>query len=386
MLTTTDATAGSRFGATVAVTGDTVLVGAPDADVQAGERAGAVHEFECIDGRWQRRATLTPDGGSATASFGGSISFSEDVVVIGARGDTNANESYAGAAYVFERSGCEWHRRAKLTASDGDSYDSFGQSVAHAGDAVLVGAPFDEDPAGEDRGAVYAFENADGRWHQREKFVPDDATSGDGFGGSLAFAGDTALVGANSFYNPAGSHSSAVYRYERSSDGWHQRATITVDGIGPRGNFGSDVALDGDTALISAFSDDTPNGDDTGSVYVFERTDGAWQRAARLFANDGETDDLFGSDVALDGDTALVGAPRRHDADGDETGAAYVFDRVDGDWRQRKVLLANYRSGGPDDADSLGQAVALANGVALVGDPMQESAGDVHGAAHVFTV
>ena len=142
--------------------------------------------------------------------------------------------------------------------------------------------------------------------------------------------------------------------------------------------FGSAVALDGDTALIGAtLGDDDNNGEDTGAVYVFTRAGTIWREQAKLTASNGSRADYFGSAVALDGDTALVGAYGHYL----DSGAVYVFTRSGTEWSQQQMLYASDM----DSDDHFGRVVSLNGNTAFIGSPNDDDNGSSSGSVYVFT-
>lgn len=331
------------FGDSVALADDggTALVGAPH-DMDANrERLGAAYVFERTDGRWTEATKLDPTvgetvegSGAATAppegapsEFGASLALSNDTALIGAYRDERPGEEDAGVAYVFERSSDGWARSAALTPADRDPGDHFGVSVAVLDDTVLVGAYRDEDPNGAEAGAAYVFERRTGEWTETAKLVPETGDDGDFFGGSVALASDAALVGAPGTEDTSGNGAGVAYVFERTGDGWTETVKLVPDDGETGDHFGGAVALgdDGTRALVGAGDKET-NGTDTGVTYVFERTGDEWTETVKLVPDDGGTNDHFGRALALSGTTALVGAERADEPNGEDAGAAYVFD------------------------------------------------------------
>jgi len=303
-------------GGSTALSGDatTVLVGADKADEPNGLNSGVAYVFERADGDWSRQSRLVPDGGAKQDFFGKSVALSDDgaVAVVGAWG--------AGSAYVFERTDDHWSQQATLAPEDGERGGAFGESVALSGDVTtaFIGAPYDDTSAGESSGSAYAFQRDGGTWRQREKLVADDGDARDFFGGSVTLAGDTAIIGASEDDDPNGEDSGSAYVFERTDDRWSQQVKLVSDDGDSTDLFGVATALtdDGTTALVGARVDEDPNGDSAGSAYVFERTDDRWSQQAKLAPEDGESHDVFGRSVALAADTAFLGTAR---------GKAYVF-------------------------------------------------------------
>ena len=157
---------------------------------------------------------------------------------------------------------------------------------------------------------------------QQAKLTDSDSASFDQFGRSVAIDADTALVGAP-FEDDEGVDAGAAYVFTRSGSSWNQQAKLTAGDAAARDQFGESVAVDGDTALVGAPLED---GEDlnAGAAYVFIRSGSSWIQQAKLTDRDGFAGDLFGRSVAIDGDTALVGAPNDDD-NGTNAGAAYVF-------------------------------------------------------------
>ena len=265
-------------------------------------------------------AKLLPDDGAVGDQFGHSVALSGDTAVVGARRDDD-NGIISGSAYVFVRSGTSWAQEAKLSPVDGAAGDQFGRSVAISGDTAVVGAHGDDDN-GSDSGSAYVFVRSGTSWAQEAKLSPVDGAAGDRFGRSVALSGDTAVVGA--FRDgDNGNSSGSAYVFVRSGTSWAQEAKLLPDDGAAGDRFGISVALSGDTAVVGAPEDDD-NGSNSGSAYVFVRSGTSWAQEAKLLPVDGAAGDRFGRSVALSGDTAVVGA-HLNDDKGSRSGSAYVF-------------------------------------------------------------
>src|SRR5262249_28291282 len=160
-LTAGDAASDDQFGAAVGISGETAVVGAPVDDTAAGPNAGSAYVFVRSGTGWSQQAKLTASDAAAGAIFGLSVAVTGDTVVVGASGDN----MLAGSAYVFVRSGTSWSQQAKLTASDAATGDRFGDGVGISGDTVVVGAS----DAASDAGAAYVFVRRGTRWSQGAK-------------------------------------------------------------------------------------------------------------------------------------------------------------------------------------------------------------------------
>ena len=328
-LTASDAAAGDLFGWSVALSGDTALVGARSDD-DAGLQSGSAYVFvrDPTTATWSQQVKLTASDAAADDLFGWSVALSGDTALIGAVGDNPVGPGSSfpggvGAAYVFVRSGTTWSQQAKLTASDARAEDLFGGSVALSADRALVGAEADDVRSGDaysNFGSAYVFVRSGTSWSQEAKLTASDGAAEDFFGISVALSGDTALVGAYLDDNLSGS----AYVFVRSGTTWSQQVKLTASDAVAGDRFGRSVALSGDTALVAApLKGDAGHG--SGSAYVFVRSGTSWSQQVKLTASDAAADDRFGRSVALSGDTALVGADLDDDA-GDNSGSAYVYE------------------------------------------------------------
>lgn len=415
---------GDRAGRSVSLDGDRVLIGAPgSADDGLFENGEAfIFQLNPGNGDWQFVARLAPHDPGNNDRFGHTVSLSDNHALIGAHQDDDNGED-SGSAYLFNFDGTAWHESVKLVPTDGSSGDQFGWSVALAGDRALVGAHRDDDD-GEDSGSAYVFDYNGTTWSQSTKLLPDYGSAGRSFGYAVGLSSDRALVGA-----PTGSRAGAAYVFDFNGSIWKQTATLigglpskfgfavsleddralvgapfnsiwgssgaarvfdfdgtnwnlTVellpDGESVLKTFGSSVSLSGNRVVIGAHSDGD-NGSQSGSAFVFEFTETAWNQTAKLLPNDGATEDQFGRAVSLSGDRALVGA-ELDDDNGWDSGSAYLFDTTGTAWNQTAKLL-------PDAAvtsELLGVSVSLFDNRALVGAPFNNDNAVRAGTAYVF--
>jgi FG-GAP repeat protein len=363
-LTASDGTAGDHFGVGVAISGDTMLAGAPKESNGAIPAAGAGYVYSRSGSTWTQQAKLLASDAAPGAMLGFSAALSGDTAVLGAFYDTVGTKVAAGSAYVFTRSRGVWTQQARLTASDGAATDNFGFSVAVDGDTVVVGATGGD--ANIRAGAAYVFTRTGGSWTQQAKLTASDAADGY-FGVSVAVSRDTALVG--SVNNDVGGNEDqgAVYEFTRAGGVWTRHQKLTADDGAAGDSFGHWVAVSGDTAVVGAYFDDVDgrddqSKDDQGSAYVFARSTGTWTQQAHLKASDGAAGDLFGRSVALSGNAVIVGAEKD-----DSIGSAYRFARVKGIWSEQEKLTAADRDADAFTADTFGVSVGVSGDTAVVG-------------------
>ena len=351
------------FGFSVALSGDTAVIGAfRDSDDVKGVDSGSAYVFTRSGTNWGQQAKMTATDGAANDTFGGNVALSGDTAVIGALGDDDdVNGVDSGSAYVFTRSGTSWSEQAKLSAADGAAGDEFGYSVALSGDTAVIGAARDDDK-GNDSGSAYVFTRSGTSWSQQAKLTAADGAAGDVFSISVALSGDTAVIGAD-LDDEKGDNSGAAYVFTRSGSTWSQQAKLTAADGAAGDLFGIRVALSGVTAVIGAARDDD-KGDNSGAAYVFIRSGTTWSQRAKLTAADGAANDRFGTRVALSGNTAVIGAILDDDKS-DNSGSAYVFTRSGTTWSQQAKLAA------ADSAadDVFGWSVALSDDTVVIGAP-----------------
>ena len=392
----------------MAVDGDTLVVGAREEDGGPGDPlsdAGAAYVFERGPaGAWTQTAKLQASDLQVEDRFGFSMAMDGDTLVVGALfedGGPGDPLSDAGAAYVFERGPAgAWTQTAKLQADDHQADDSFGWSVALHGDTLVVGAWLEDGGPGDPlsgAGAAYVFERGPaGAWSEVAKLSASDAQESDQFGYSVAVDGDTLVVGAEGENGGPGdplSGAGAAYVFERGPAGaWTQTAKLQASDLQAEDRFGYRVAMDGDTLVVGAFEEDGGPGNpapNAGAAYVFDRGPaGAWTQTAKLQADDHQAEDRFGWSVALHGDTLVVGAGHEDGGPGDpvlNAGAAYVFARGStGAWTQAAKLLASDLQA----YDIFGFSMAVSNDTLVVGAPYEDGGpGDPtpnSGSAYIF--
>ena len=318
-----------EFAYSVAISGDTVVVGAPNDD-HGGDYSGSAYIFTRSGGSWTQEAKLTATDAAANDSFGWSVAICRGTVVIGARGSINEEGSDSGAVYIFTRSEDVWTQQAKLTASDGAADDHFGCSVSISGETIAIGAQGD-DYIWDSTGSAYVFMRTGSVWTQQAKLTAANATLMANFGGSVSVSEDTIIVGAAE-YGVYGNDSSSAYIFIRSRGSWVQQAKLTPADITRDKRFGNSVAISGDTVVVGAFGDDEER-DRSGSAYIFKRSGNIWTQQSKLNAFNPAENDRFGCSVSISGWQVIVGALKQDDPEKD-SGAVYVFELETGimDW------------------------------------------------------
>ena len=377
-----DASSRDFFGDSVAIDGDRIVAGAPEHDGVASA-AGQVYVFSRASGIWNLETTLTASDAGLGDFFGDTVALEGNRLAVAATGQDDQG-SGTGAVYVYERNETTgtWSESARLTASDGDTFDSFGAALALDGDRLAVGVP-GRDDAGNGSGAVYVFErDAGGVWFEAAKLLASDGAANDLLGSTVALSGDTLLAAAPS-QDAAGFDSGAVYVFERDTvtGTWSESAKLTAADTAAGDSFGSSIAIAG-TRLILGASFDDEKGLGTGAAYVFERdTAGGWVESAKLVVSDAKKGQLLGSSAGLLENRIYVGASFAVHGTVD-SGATYVFEEeLDGSWIELKKLVPSLGR----SEDELGAVLSIsADGLIVVGAPKDDTATLDAGAIYLY--
>lgn len=388
-LTAGDADCGDFFGAKVSISGDRVLI-AGDGHDHFGNNAGVAYIFRRDGTTWIEEAELSASDAMAGDQFGIRVSISGDRALIGAWAHDHFGTN-AGAAYIFKRNGSTWIQEAELKGNDTTAGDAFGLGVCLSDDFAVVGAPGDNCAAGGDCGSAYVFRRQGTSWVQEDKLVASNAAANDKFGGDCSISGNRVVVGAIQGNPPAFiPFPGKAYVFRRVGMTWAEEAELAGTDAGANDLFGLRVSIDGDYIFVGASFHDAvcPQDPDcnSGAVYVFRRTGNTWVETQKLTALDTGQADNFGKDVALGGDLAVVGV------DGDDdfafnTGAAYIFRREGDLWIESTKLTAS----DPDESDRLGFSVSLSGGLVVAGafqddDAFPTDSGCNSGSAYVFAI
>jgi len=343
------------FGDSIAIEGNIMVVGAPfeegASNGTSSERPiyqGFVYVYsraseEDASSEWILEARLTVDDGKGHTFFGNSVALSKGAMIVGSTGGY-------GSAYIFRRTlsddgSVAWIEEATLASPVGEAEevnelvwsDQFGSSVAMDGDLVAVGAW--QDNVGI--GCVYIFSRTttDGyasTWTQQAKLLVDDfednSNASGGFGASVAISGETVVV---SCYDKFHTGVWKVYVYALTQSSWKLQSVLTESNA--VNNDLGNVAISGNVIVVGVRSDDSGNGDASGSAYIFERFGTEWVVQLQLKSPNGYIQDHFGDSVAISGNTVAIGA-NGNDKNGANSGTVYVFSKDGTTWIERDQL------------------------------------------------
>jgi len=357
---------GAYFGASVAISGNTVVVGTFETD--------RVYIFTQTAGVWSQQAELQPpEAVGNSGGYGHSIAIDGDTLVVG----SYLESTIQGVVYVYIRSQGVWSEQEHFQGSNTEYLDTFGYAVAIYGDTIVVGAYGEDSNAtgvGGDEtndsasqaGAAYVFTRTGTSWSQDAYLKASNSQTRQRFGWSLSIFDGTIVVGSIN----------GAYVFTKNNDIWSQEDYLIIE---TGGNFGYSVAIFQDTIVVGEFFYDTGNSD-IGAAYVYTRSLSSWNQQAILTATYTGDNDRFGGTVAIMHDTIVVGANYEAsdaiDINGNESsnsalyaGAAYVFQRSGNIWSQQAYLKAS----NTDAQDHFGYSVAIADNIIAIGAITEKS-------------
>jgi uncharacterized repeat protein (TIGR01451 family) len=317
------------FGNAVAISGDTIAIAAILDDEASANNAGAVYIFTRSGGVWTLQQRIIANDPTADAGFGRSVAIEGNTLVVGAH---RANAG-TGAAYVFTRSGSVWSQQQRLIGNVRAVGDYFGGAVALSGDRLVVGAERADNGLVIDAGAAYAFLRSGGQWSEQARLTPATFSQDDNFGISVAISGATIAVGQPFLGGGASDNKGAVIVFSEAAGTWTRTATVLASDASANDFFGRSVSLSSDMLVVGAYFDDFDRSATTivngGSAYLYRRNGNNWNELDKLQGGDTVLNDLMGSAVAISGAAMIIGAPLDSAASLTEAGTAFVNARDD---------------------------------------------------------
>lgn len=311
--------------------------------------------------------------------LGRSLAIDGPFAVSGSRYAEHSGAVLTGAAYVFESQGLNWVERQKLIGPDPQDQDLFGHDVAISGDTLLVSARNDDVGGVIDAGSVYVFVREGAEWVLETQLIAPDAEDFDAFGVSVTVEGDRAVVGATFDDDFGQTDMGSVYVFLREGGQWALEAKLTPSDGDAGDDFGRDIALQGDHLVVGAPRHDGSAAGQTGAAYVFERVEGQWVETAKLITPDALSGDLIGKSVAIDGNTILLGVALDDQQGVIDRGSVAVYVLSEGVWSPEAKLLASDARAGDEfghDIDLDGDRAAIGANQADLG--AVENAGSVY--------
>jgi len=262
----TDAQSDDNFGRALALSGNLLAVTARKETASSLSQAGAAYVFERIGGVWTRVARVTPNDLTLGGYFGQSVDLRGNLMVVGARNSDGAAAG-SGAAYVFNRIGNEWVQTAKLAADDGANGDQFAFNLAIMGNQVVVGAR----RASSRTGAAYVFESTPSGWIEVQKLTASDGQKQDEFGQGVAITGDFLAISAWRAKIDGNSGQGAVYLFRRAGQQWVEADKFAASDGAAGDQLGHSLSAHGDTIIAGANQVGDPVNLGPGYVYIFSK-------------------------------------------------------------------------------------------------------------------
>jgi len=351
--------------------------------------------FHFQDGVWSRHQFVSPHDGQSGAGFSSSLALDGDTLVVGAPFDDHSGLDDAGSAYVFQRDPDtnQWLEVQKLTASDADDEDVFGWSVAIEGDLIAVGAPNHDNlgdlwQAWSGFGAAYIFERIDNVWVQAGQVAMlGERERGDGFGLAVAAVNGHAIVGAPwddiDFGGNTLVDAGSAWTARKFAQQWLTGQMIIGTTPDDGDLFGQPLAAQPDLLAIGAVSDDI-GASDHGAVYLLRPDGFNWAHDVRI--DGGSSNTFFSRSIALgDGILAVAAQPDDDEDELIDDERVHIFRLQKGAWSQTDIVRPIDRPVFPNDnPHNFGFACALSGETLLVGAPLDDELGTNAGAAYVF--
>ncbi len=336
---------------------------------------GAVYLYQKVGEKWDLVQKLYSVNPEVLGYFGFDVAIEGSTLVVGAYNEDGlgGNLINSGAVYVYEMTmSGSWQGVQKLVAPDQSQADFFGFTVALSQDRILIGAPKqNHDLSGQNEltgaGAAYVFERQNGIWDFSQKLIASDRNMDDEFGKFLDISNNYIIIGAEDqdqgFAFDAGA--AYIFEYDASINSWNEKQQLFASDATAFKDFGWDVAIDGDNALVGASSEilrpDGSTGANTGAIYAFHRSEqGIWLETQKIFTPDFAQNDFFGRSIDLQGSYAIVGADMEDEDQLGQlsvsgAGSAYDFRRENDEWNFEKKLIGTDRQ----IDDLFGGAVAI---------------------------
>ncbi|MBL9118735.1 MAG: hypothetical protein JNL80_02330 [Phycisphaerae bacterium] len=324
-----DTTVGDGYGASVARDGDVIVIGAAGNDASSSDAGAAYVYRRNASGQWAFEQKLYPAVAAVSDTFGHSVAIDGDTIVVGTSHDDHSGATDIGSATVFVHGPSGWTVQATLLPGGAGSFTYAGVTVAIDGDTVLVGG------TGYDgnRGAGWVYVRSGSLWSLQAILTAPDGAPDDNLGTGVAIQGDTIVLGAYTYDFGGIDNAGGAFVFERSGTSWAYHQTLGVGDAEVGGYVGSSVAIDGDSILLGAFGTNATT-EDSGAAYVFVRSESSWTQQAKLFGLGSPGVQWFGYSTAIDGDVAAIGAPL-DDLPVQDTGSVFLYDRVGSNWVQR---------------------------------------------------
>jgi hypothetical protein len=388
-ITTPNGTSTQRCGLAMSVDGDLMVVGAPFEDTKASDAGAAdVFRFDAATAAWVFEQQLFASDAEASARFGSAVGADGNVIVVGSPYKDTTKGTDSGQIYVFRynTSTHVWSQEQKFTASVGGANDHLGAAVAISGNGILAGAPQADTAGGTDAGVavVFRYQNAIVKWVEEAQLIDPDGYYSDYAGAAVAIDGGTALVGSPASDEGSTYDSGSVGVWTVSGTTWTQVQEVLPATKQNYANFGTNVRVDGASLVVGAPSEDeSATVYDSGAIYAFALTSGAFVQEARITATTPVTYTYFGNDAAVHGDLLVVGYQNDTVSGKGGCGSAHLFRRA----KKTGIWVFDQQLGASDSfgSDHFGVCVGLNDReIVVAADGNDTAAGSDWGVVYGF--
>ncbi len=374
--------AGDEFGRSMVTQGNTMIIGAHQDDTSGGTDAGSVHVYHRTGDDWTLSQTITAPDGEDGARFGFSVAIDGDTLVVGALLDSGA-ANRAGAAYIFDRSSetSNFTFTQKLTGTDTRAKDEFGNAISIDGNYLVVGSRFD-DNRGRSSGSAEVFVRQGDTWVSQQHIIPDTLAQGDQFGAAVAISGTRMFIAARRDNHDNRVNAGSVYVFQRTGSTWNIQTQIFSPKIEKHAYFGLSLAVEGNRLVVGQPARERATR--TGRVFVLDRNEGGtdnWGLVKQIDTENTTEGNRFGFSIALSGNQLIVGSPRANDGR-TRAGEVTVYNRTAGgtdNWGLVRTLSEEDSGGG----DEYGQAVGFSGDQILVTARREDEGGTNSGALYI---
>ncbi|KAJ5077955.1 hypothetical protein M0811_05212 [Anaeramoeba ignava] len=325
ILTASDGQSGDEFGCSLAVSQNTLIVGAFSAGLWNSTNQGKAYIFQNNGTNWNQLSILIASDGQPYDNFGYSVGISGSNAIIGAFFASVNNQSQQGKAYIFGNNGSSWNQLSILTANDGQSGDQFGWSVSISGNYSIIGAPYASVGNNSAQGKAYIFGNNGSSWNQASILTASDGAYSDNFGYSVGISNSFGIVGSPKVVYPNTTNHGKGYIFNNNGTTWNQQQILVPTGVDNFSSFGVSCAISGNWIIYGSYGSSEVTNNSNGNAFVFFNNNSTWNQSCTLSPSDGKNGDHFATNVALDSSSFLVGAPHASVGNNLLQGKSYIF-------------------------------------------------------------
>ncbi|MES2778222.1 MAG: hypothetical protein V4722_28865 [Bacteroidota bacterium] len=330
-----------KFGNSVAIAGGYAIIGTPGDAVGANTGQGSVSIYQNDGSGWILMQKLTDATGAADDNFGISVNISGNYVIVGAPNDDIGPNVNQGSASIYKYVGASWVLMQKITDAGGAANDNFGISVAISGNYALAGSRNDDMGANSNQGSASFYQYDGANWILTQKSAEPGGAANDNYGNSVSMSGGFAVIGVpGDGVTVSGiNHGSAIIYQYNGTTGWNLTQKLTTNTGANSEFFGTSVSISGNYFIGGALRADVGANTDQGSCCIFQFNGSNWMLMQKIYDHYGEASDAFGSAVSISGDYAIVGTPFTYVTNKINHGSATIYQRIGMGWQKLQFII-----------------------------------------------